>query len=413
MIKNITLRLPEMGHIKIGKKGAMIRSSRGKNFQPPEKLDHFRITGLDRGNDGNFIIDKEINNIIGEKPRSLDIRFLYDDPELNFMSRYVCYKGVTLFCSGDGETAISNNQKYECPCSRIDPGYNGNEKRKPSGVLSVILDAACCFGGVWKFRTTSWNSVSNIMSTIAMYNRVTGGILTGMPFQLRIFPKHTIIPKTQKPTTVNIVSVVYAGTIQQLADTGLKIARENADRRIQIEHIEKIARRKFEQDSNYALLSDGETDQDVVEEYYHEQIEKVETPETPPPEPEEGKSKAGVITAESRPVPDDLKQADPEPKRLSAKQIKSKIAGFTTVTEMREWYGSVDWDVNKLHETMAKEKGTEKANDLLGAEALRFPEDIQKAALEILYTEGNGPATPEQWEKFIEKCKDLVERGEK
>ena len=52
IIKGLAPGLTERGKIKIGEKGRMIQSQRGTQFQPPQKLDHFRITTLYRGPDG-------------------------------------------------------------------------------------------------------------------------------------------------------------------------------------------------------------------------------------------------------------------------------------------------------------------------------------------------------------------------
>jgi len=64
MIKNLTPGLPEVGKIKIGYKGEEMTSKGGKRFQPPKKLDHFLITGLERGADGNFLRNEEYFDIL-------------------------------------------------------------------------------------------------------------------------------------------------------------------------------------------------------------------------------------------------------------------------------------------------------------------------------------------------------------
>src|SRR5215472_5520100 len=102
-IRNLIPRLPERGKIKIGMKGDMITSSRGNDFQPPMKLDHFLVTTLERGQDGNFLIDEEFHRRFGPEPKEIPIRLLYDDVNLNFLTRYACFLGRTLWCSGDGD----------------------------------------------------------------------------------------------------------------------------------------------------------------------------------------------------------------------------------------------------------------------------------------------------------------------
>lgn len=275
-IVNILPRLPEVGKIKIGKKGDMRKSKEGKDFQLPQKSDHFTITTLDKGPDNNFIRDNKLHEIVGPSPTVLDVQLLYDDPVLNFQTRYVCYIGVKIWCSGNGQEAerfdstFKNRQMAQCPCERVDPEYEGKEKCKPSGVLSVVLAQSQIVGGVWKLRTTSYNSVVNILSSMAMIYRITGGVLSGIPLQLTLSKKSSVIPKTGMPTAFYIVGLVYQGSIKQLAEQGVKYALEMATYREQVRQIEHIAKAELQKSGG---LTQNETDEDIVEEFYPEQID--------------------------------------------------------------------------------------------------------------------------------------------
>ena len=282
MIKNLTPSLPEVGKIKIGFKGGEITSKFGKKFQPPKKLDHFIITGLERGADGNFLKNADIHEKVGEKPIELDIRLLYDDPNLNFLTRYVCYDGTTLWCTGDGEAASriikrgenENNERKQvsCPCERIDRGFSGKGKCKPSGVLSVMLDNSPMVGGVHKLRTTSFNSVTNILSSMAMISRITGGVLAGIPLKLTFGKKTTTVPGTEQQTTIPIIGLVYKGSVRELAESGQRTALEFAGYRKRIEYIEDIARKQLDKEMGLGLYTEAETDEDIVAEFYPEQV---------------------------------------------------------------------------------------------------------------------------------------------
>ncbi|HAA03641.1 MAG TPA: hypothetical protein DCE18_09745 [Syntrophobacteraceae bacterium] len=161
IIKGLVPGLTERGKIKIGEKGRMITSSQNKEFQPPKKLDYFRVTTLLRGADGNYTTDEEVHGKYGEKPRVLPVRLLYDQVELNFQCRYVCFVGKSMWCAGDGEAAWrltgQNGQRHqvECPCGRQLPEYQGKDRCKINGCLSVIIDGIDRGGGAWKFGTTS------------------------------------------------------------------------------------------------------------------------------------------------------------------------------------------------------------------------------------------------------------------
>ena len=160
MIKNLIPRLPERGHVKIGALGEKRTARSGREYAMPAKLDHLRITTLQRGPDGNFMVDKEAHERFGERPTEIPIRLLFDQVDLNFSTRYAVYSGKRLWCSGDGETATriskdpSDKQPLPepltvtCPCHRQEPGYSGSDKCKPNGRLSFLIDGISGIGGV-------------------------------------------------------------------------------------------------------------------------------------------------------------------------------------------------------------------------------------------------------------------------
>ena len=84
----------------------------------------------------------------GDKPTDIPVRLLYDDQSLNMPTRYACYKGKALWCSGDGEQAMRLDEQAKeyrpcsCPCPRKEPTYDGNDPCKMNGNLSVMVDGA-------------------------------------------------------------------------------------------------------------------------------------------------------------------------------------------------------------------------------------------------------------------------------
>ncbi len=271
--------LPERGKIKIGKKGEPRTSQGGKKYSPPVKLDHFIITGMDRDKDDNFIPDVALMEAIaentGQDPKKLTripVRLLYNDPALNMGTRYAAYKGQSVWCSGNGETAqraVTKPGQYEaceCPCERIEQGYEGNPKCKINGVLSVLIDGAPGVGGVWKFRTTSFNSVDGLAGSLAFMATMTGGQLANLPLVLVLREKMGILPdgKQQK---IYIVAIEYAGNLDELRDAGYKIALENSKANLRIEHIEAEARKIMELGDAEAVFPDDDAD-DVGVEYF-------------------------------------------------------------------------------------------------------------------------------------------------
>jgi len=280
-IKNLVPSLPERGKIKIGRKGHEIVSKSGNKFQPPEKLDHFVVTTLERDRTGNFQRDERVHDALGEKPTEIPVRLLYDDPTLNFPTRYAAYKGRVLWCSGDGEEAYrvveqpkageATHQKVACPCYRQNPEYEGKDKCKMNGSLSVLLEGAGGLGGVWKFRTTSYNSIVGLLSSMSFIRSVTGGPLAGIPLKLNVQPKQVTSPVDGRQQTVYVVGLTYDGDVPALQQVGHQIALDRARTHMSITHIEDEARRLLALPSPNAPLP-GDDAADVVEEFYPEQV---------------------------------------------------------------------------------------------------------------------------------------------
>lgn len=280
IIRNLVPTLPERGKIKIGEKGRMVTSKNGAQFQPPAKLDHFKIVTLQRGQDGNFLLDREAHQHFGERPTRLPIFLLYDALELNFTCRYSCYQGTTVFCYGDGEQALQMTGRkgpdggdersvVQCPCHRQAPTYAGKDKCKINGVLSVLLDGVGGVGGVYKLRTTSWNTVNGILSSLALVQRITGGPLAGIPLQMVLHPKTVVVPTTGQSMAAWIVGVEYAGTAMELQDRGYQIALGRATHGAKIERIEEDARRMLT--ASIATVAYDDDPEDVAAEFYPDQ----------------------------------------------------------------------------------------------------------------------------------------------
>lgn len=286
IIKGLIPGLTERGKIKIGMKGEKRNSKLGNQFQLPEKIDHFLVTTLERDENDNFKKDLIIHKEIGNKPKEIPIRLLFDDIYLNFQCRYTCFYGKTLFCSGDGEYAnrlLQNGKKQtiDCPCERKEPSYTGEKgdgkgKCKINGTLSVLIDCiASSIGGVWKFRTTGYNSTVGILGSLQLIHSITGGLLAGIPLSMVITPKVTTSPDN-KPVTIYVVGVQYKGNVDQLRQISLDTAQETANHRERMRAVEETAKKMISYSQDIANES-----ADIVEEYHPEEMdEPIENPET-------------------------------------------------------------------------------------------------------------------------------------
>lgn len=274
MIKNLIPMLPERGKIKIGMKGAEQTSSGNTKFQPPQKVDHFIVTTLERGPDGNFKRDEDIHKLYGDKPTRLPVRLLYNDPALDMQSSYACYRGRQLWCRGDGESASRIDGKARktvpCPCERIDPDYPGEDKCKYNGRLSAIIDGAAAVGGVWVFRTTSLHSTKGLISALGFIAQVTGGALAGIPLDLTVSPKQITRPDG-KQQIIYVVGLEYRGTIEDLRNQGYRTIEAEVEHRRRINQLEASARQLLAAPLGEGQVLPGDDPREIVEEFYPDQ----------------------------------------------------------------------------------------------------------------------------------------------
>lgn len=226
MIK-LDLQLAELGKIKIGKKGAEKVSRNGNKFRMPIKLDHFEITTMERDNNGDYVIDKELMSHYPKNPTTLNIFFLSDDIDNNFQTQFALYSGSECRCAGDGRTAkrkLKNGQIEIVECNPQTCEFYQSNKCKIGGVLCCLLSESQTVGGVWKLRTHSFHSVRNILGSLALIKEITGGILSGIKFQLTLSPKSVNVEG--RSTTVQVLNIEYRGLRDNLLETVIKIKED-------------------------------------------------------------------------------------------------------------------------------------------------------------------------------------------
>ena len=225
MIQGFTPVLQELGKIKIGAKGKTTTSKKGKIYRPPEKHEYFTIVTTEIDKNGDWVLDSNFPN---NKPTKLNITLLYNDPSENFYTQYAAYTKIGRVCHGDGERAITSTSEIKT-CNPSECLLFQERECKPNGILSVVLRDNPRLGGVYKFRTTSYNTIRNILSSMFLLQNRTGGLLAGIPLVLKISPQ-TTKTKTGITTTIHVVNLEFEGTDDELA-TATERAR-SADERM-------------------------------------------------------------------------------------------------------------------------------------------------------------------------------------
>lgn len=293
-LKYLNPRLAEVGKIKLGGLGEERTAKSGKKYRLPVKYDHFVITTTERDkSSGQFITDIELMKKMSEdlKPKEISIRLVYDEIDLNFYTTFACYQGKKLFCKGDGEKAEREGKSGKCDpetCKLFQPDKDGKTRCKVSGILSCMISANPEFGGVYRFRTHSWNSVSNILASLQFIASETNGILKGIPFKLKMIKK-----TTEEHGDVNIVTIVLDGIeMQEMRRVALAEYANRKQLGIDMKAIESSAKQS-------GFLESIDTPEDIQDEYYPETVNNEEpvdvTPTIPDDKPADPKELAEKI----------------------------------------------------------------------------------------------------------------------
>ena len=267
--RGLNPRFAEMGKIKIGGKGKELKSKAGNNYRQPIKFEHFVVTTTEKDKEtDNFIIDENIMKILGDKPKEIAITLPFDDIDMNFFTSFQYYAGKKCICQGDGLTAIrtdKNDNKSQVDCNPEKCEHLLDNKCKVSGILSCHIKASMEIGGVYRFRTHSWNSVSNILVALKYFSDNTNGILQGLPLKLKFLKK-----STAEHGNVNVVTIVIDGVeMLELRNKALEESKDRARLGIDMKLLENQA-------TNEGFLDDKDDPEDVHDEFYNENPEPVE-----------------------------------------------------------------------------------------------------------------------------------------
>ncbi|TYK60407.1 hydrolase or metal-binding protein [Pseudomonas synxantha] len=264
MLKGLALTPPVLGRISIGK----VVERNGKRL--PEKDDQFTITSQVQSRDGWLLhpLNDELRQSKEDKLRSIPIRLLFNEPELNFRADYTLFdrQSGRPLCVGNGETckraAQDGIQSLPCPSPDACPLAKGGAC-KPYGRLNVIIGDEDSLGS-FVFRTTGFNSIRTLAARLHYFQAISGNRLACLPLELRLRGKST---RQSHGTPIFYVDItIRAGmdmdeALQKASELDTQRQTAGFDQRA----LDEAARRGF---GNGAFEDSEEDSHVVIEEFF-------------------------------------------------------------------------------------------------------------------------------------------------
>ena len=191
MLKGLAITPPILGRISIGK----LVEKNGKRV--PEKDDQFTLTSQVQNRDGWLLhpLNEELRNGQDGKLRSIPIRLLFNEPDLNFRADYSLFDRATgrPLCVGNGETCkrLTKDGIQSLPCPSPDScSLAQSNACKPYGRLNVVIGDDDPLGS-FVFRTTGFNSIRTLAARLHYLQAISGDRLACLPLELRLRGKST------------------------------------------------------------------------------------------------------------------------------------------------------------------------------------------------------------------------------
>jgi hypothetical protein len=266
MIKGLTLTPPVIGRISIGR----VVEKNGKRL--PEKDDEFTITSQLQHKDGWIAHpqDEALRGASGSKLRSIPIKLLFNDPDLNMRAQYTLFNRTTgrPACVGNGESCrrvtADGIQTFECRTPDGCDLAQGNQC-KPYGRLNVRIGDEDELG-TFIFRTTGFNSIRTLLTRMRYFQAVSGGLLANLSLELRLRGKSTT--QSHRAPVFYVDLTLRPGT--NLVDA-IKAAQDDAAMRaaagVNQAELDEAARQGFAMGAFEDSEEDGAA---IAEEFYPE-----------------------------------------------------------------------------------------------------------------------------------------------
>ncbi len=291
-IENSALRprLPIAGYIKVGGKRPQMKWSKSGPYSLPTSSVEpvrFEVTTFEKDEvevthpqdkeqrkwiwDRGYKRDIELHKKIGDNPTRLNVRLMFPNPFPSLKTYFGAHNGQKAVCYGNGVEAQDDSRGGTVPCTcprlaQFEGPYDGPPPKdglvcKPHLELAVVLDDAERYGLFWIFKSTSWRTIANIRTQIAMFHQQFGR-LDGLPLVLEV-QKTPIRYDDGKRTTQPIVNISMDGSF----DTARMIASGKVEeaRRLSSGIVAPFSESEFEQ----AMSAERELSESEVGDEFH------------------------------------------------------------------------------------------------------------------------------------------------
>ena len=264
MLKGLAITPPVLGRISIGK----VVEKNGKRL--PEKDDQFTITSQVQGKNGwlPHPLDEGFRQQQGGKIRSIPVRLMFNDPDLNFRAEYTWFDRATgrPRCMGNGEQCRRHTEDgiktLPCPSPDGCPLAQGGAC-KPYGRLNITIGDDDPLGS-FIFRTTGFNSIRTLAARLHYFQAISGNRLSCLPLELRLRGKST---RQSLGTPIYYVDLTVRSGVA--IEDALAEAREIEARRLAAgfdqQALEEAAREAL---ANGAFEDSEDEGAEVVEEFF-------------------------------------------------------------------------------------------------------------------------------------------------
>lgn len=191
MLKGLAITPPVIGRISIGR----VVEKNGKRL--PEKDDQFTLTTQVQNRDGWMLhpLNESLRKTTPGKLRSIPVRLLFNDPDLNLRAEYCLFDRDTgrPVCVGNGERCkrVEQDGIAILPCPSPEGcQFGGPGGCKPYGRLNVIVGDEDEMGS-FILRTTSFNSIRTLAARLQYFSAVSGNLLACLALELKLRGKST------------------------------------------------------------------------------------------------------------------------------------------------------------------------------------------------------------------------------